>query len=235
MRGFVPCVGALRLAPMPTAPESDPAHAAGFRLLPEYFDRAAQAALLNEILAAVEACETPFFRPSMPRSGAPLSVTMTNLGPLGWVSDKAGYRYQPAHPDTGRAWPSIPPTLLALWAAVADFPAPPEACLVNRYGPDSRLGLHIDADEDATDAAVVSVSIGDPALFRLGGPTRKGPTRSFWLSSGDVVVLGGASRRWYHGVDRIRAGGSRMVPGGGRINLTLRRVTPVAAGAAGKR
>ncbi|MCG8443966.1 MAG: alpha-ketoglutarate-dependent dioxygenase AlkB [Caulobacterales bacterium] len=201
----------------------------GFRHIPERFDRAAQSALLAEILGAIEACDAPFYVPAMPRTGAPMSVRMTNLGPLGWVTDKdKGYRYEPVHPFTGRPWPAIPDALIALWEEVADYPAPPEACLVNHYTERSKLGLHVDWDEEATDAAVVSLSLGDAAKFRIGGPQRGGPTASMKLSSGDVVVLGGAARHCHHGVDRIFPGTSRLVPMGGRINLTLRRVTKPA-------
>lgn len=200
----------------------------GFRLLPERFDRAAQEALLGEVFAAIEAADAPFYRPSMPRTGKPLSVMMTNLGGLGWVTDKAGYRYQAEHPVTGMPWPAIPDALLALWDEVAPWPARPEACLVNWYQEGSRLGLHVDADEEEANAPVVSVSLGDKALFRLGGATRSAPTRSMTVSSGDVVVLAGPARRAYHGVDRIQLGSSTLVPGGGRINLTMRRVKPVA-------
>ena len=119
----------------------------------------------------------------------------------------------------------MPAVMLDLWRTVTDYPAPPEACLVNFYDPDARMGLHVDWDEEAANAPVVSVSLGDDALFRLGGPQRKGKTRSLRLKSGDVVVLGGASRRFYHGVDRIYPGTSALLPRGGRINLTLRRVT----------
>ncbi len=195
----------------------------GFRLLPEWFDRPAQEAILADFLPAAEDA-APFYQTRMPGTGAPMSVQMTNLGPLGWVAEKSGYRYAPRHPVTDDPWPPMPKTLLDLWEAVADYPAPPQACLVNRYRDGARMGLHVDADEDAADAPVVSVSLGDKALFRLGGPTRKGATRSLWLSSGDVVVLGGAARACFHGVDRIQSGSSTLVPGGGRINLTLRRV-----------
>ena len=195
----------------------------GFRFLSEYFGPAAQKAMVTEVLGLLEA--NPLYTATMPRSGKPMSVRMTNLGPLGWVSDINGYRYQPTHPETGRAWAPIPPPLLDLWDDVADWPDPPQACLVNWYEADSRLGLHIDADEDAKFAPVVSVSLGSRALFRLGGEQRSDPTSSMRLASGDVVVLGGRSRRAYHGVDRIYPGTSQLVPGGGRINLTLRRVT----------
>ena len=195
----------------------------GFRFLPEYFSPAQQKALVAEVLALLE--ENPLYRGAMPRTGKPLSVRNTNLGPLGWVSDIKGYRYQPTHPETGRAWAAIPQTMRDLWEAVSAYPAPPQACLVNWYEADSRLGLHIDADETAKDAPVVSVSLGSRALFRLGGLERNSPTSSMRLASGDVVVLGGTSRRAYHGVDRIYPDSSTLVPGGGRINLTLRRVT----------
>lgn len=201
----------------------------GFRLLPGRLSRQEQSELIEAVIAAQSTA--PFWRPTMPRTGQPLSVIMTNFGPLGWVTDKAkGYRYEPAHPQTGAPWPAMPQALLNLWAGVSDFPAPPEACLVNWYGPDSKMGLHVDWDEEATDAAVVSISLGDKARFRIGGPERKGRTSSLVLSSGDVVVLGGEARRCYHGVDRIYPGTSTLLPearfpGGGRINLTMRRVT----------
>ncbi len=195
----------------------------GFRLLPGWFDRTAQEALVAEVTAALEIA--PLFTPHMPGSGAPMSVRLSNFGPLGWVTDKAkGYRYEPTHPVTGRAWPAMPQGLLDLWDAVADWPDPPEACLINRYAATSRLGMHVDADEDARFAPVVSVSLGDSARFRIGGPRRGDPSRSLTLSSGDVVVLARSARRCHHGVDRILAGTSTLVPDGGRINLTLRRV-----------
>jgi alkylated DNA repair protein (DNA oxidative demethylase) len=161
----------------------------------------------------------------MPKTGKPLSVQMTNLGSLGWVSDKdGGYRYQATHPVTGQAWPAIPQALLDVWAAVSGYPHPPQACLVNLYQNGAKMGLHRDEDEEDRDAPVVSISLGDSAIFRLGGPTRTGPTSSLKLTSGDVVVLGGPSRHFYHGIDRVLAGSSSLVPGGGRINLTMRVV-----------
>jgi alkylated DNA repair protein (DNA oxidative demethylase) len=201
----------------------------GFRFLPEFFSRREQEALMADVVQAAD--ETPFWRTCMPRTGQPMSVKLTNMGSLGWVSDKdRGYRYERAHPGTGAAWSPIPEPLLSLWKSVADYPAPPEACLVNWYAPDSKMGLHVDWDEEATDAAVVSISLGDKARFRIGGPERKGRTASLVVSSGDVVVLGGAARRCFHGVDRIYPGTSTLLPRdvfpeGGRINLTMRRVT----------
>jgi alkylated DNA repair protein (DNA oxidative demethylase) len=195
----------------------------GFRHLPGHLDAAAQARLVAVVLDVVAAA--PWFTPTMPRSGRPFSVRMTNAGPLGWVSDRAGYRYQPTHPVTGRPWPPIPLPALALWREVADWPGEPECCLVNLYRDAARMGLHQDRDEAEPTAPVVSISLGDRALFRLGGPTRRGATRTLLLESGDVVVLGGAARLAFHGIDRILPGTSGLVPGGGRINLTLRRVT----------
>lgn len=190
----------------------------------EALDRAAQAALLADVRAVIAAA--PLFTPVMPRTGKPFSVRMTNCGPLGWISDAAGYRYQPFHPQTRAPWPPLPPALAQLWEACAGFPAPPEACLVNYYSPDARMGLHQDRDEADLTAPVLSVSLGDTALFRVGGETRAGPTRSVRLASGDVVVLGGAGRLAFHGIDRILAGTSSLLTEGGRFNLTLRRVTP---------
>ncbi len=195
----------------------------GLRHHPGHLDPASQAALLDAIRRAT--AEAPLYRPVMPGTGRPFSVRMTNCGVLGWVSDKAGYRYQPLHPETGRPWPPIPDLLLDLWRELADYPHPPEACLVNFYEPTARMGMHQDKDEDDLQAPVLSVSLGDEALFRFGGTARGGPTRSLKLRSGDVVVLGGESRLAYHGVDRIYPGTSTLLKGEGRINLTLRRVT----------
>jgi alkylated DNA repair protein (DNA oxidative demethylase) len=195
----------------------------GLKILPGYFDAAAQKRLVGSVFAAAE--EAPFYTPTMPRSGRPFTVKMTNFGTLGWVSDRAGYRYQPNHPETGRPWPAIPEMLLSLWHAVADYAAPPEACLVNLYREGAKMGLHRDEDEDDFSAPVVSVSLGDTAIFRIGGLERRGSTQTVKLASGDVVVLGGPSRLRYHGIDRVIAGSSRLIDGGARINLTLRRVT----------
>lgn len=196
--------------------------APGVTLWREMLDRDAQKALLDAIFTRVETA--PFYRPLMPKSGAPFSVEETNFGPLGWVSDREGYRYAKTHPVTGQAWPDIPSVLLALWDEVANYPKPPECCLVNLYRAGAKMGLHQDRDEQARDAPVLSVSLGDAALFRIGGETRKGSTASVKLSSGDVLTFGGAARMAYHGIDRVIAGSSSLVPGGGRINLTLRRV-----------
>jgi len=195
----------------------------GTRIWPGYFSRAEQAALVETLRALVGTA--PLYQVRMPRTGRPLSVQMTNLGPLGWISDTKGYRYEPCHPQTQRPWPDIPSLLLRTWNDLTDGAPEPQACLVNYYGPGSKMGLHQDKDEEALDAPVLSVSLGDTALFRLGGLDRKGPTRSFKLASGDVMLLGGPSRLRFHGVDRIYEGTSTLLDKGGRLNLTLRRVT----------
>jgi alkylated DNA repair protein (DNA oxidative demethylase) len=196
----------------------------GFSYLPGFLDRAQQATLAKEVLAALD--EAPPFHPVTP-GGKPFSVRMSNLGPLGWVSDRSGYRYQPLHPTTGEPWPPIPEALLQVWRGVAGCDALPDACLVNLYGPGARMGLHQDRDEADFAVPVVSVSLGDPAIFRIG-PAEGGPTRTLKLSSGDVCVLSGPARLARHGIDRVLCGGSTLLPGGGRINLTLRRARPVA-------
>lgn len=182
-----------------------------------------QGALLAELRAVVR--QAPFFQSRMPKTGKPFSVRMTNCGPLGWVSDERGYRYQPLHPETGEPWPLMPAPLLSLWDELADYPEPPEACLVNHYASGAKMGLHQDRDEQAFDAPVLSVSLGDAALFRIGGTTRGGKTTSLKLASGDVLIFGGEARLAYHGIDRVLSGSSTLLPEGGRINLTLRRVT----------
>lgn len=204
--------------------QSLPGLPSGVRYLPDHFDRAAQAALVEEIRQVVEVA--PLYTPAMPRTGKEMSVRMTNCGELGWVTDKErGYRYQATHPVTGAPWPPIPDVLLGLWRAVAEHPDPPQACLVNFYSGTAKMGQHQDRDENDFSAPVVSVSLGDDCLFRVGGTKRTDPTQSFRLRSGDVVVLGGASRLAFHGVDRICPGTSTLLRNGGRINLTLRRVT----------
>src|SRR5271154_3625234 len=200
--------------------------APGVDHFPGFLARAAQEALRDDIQAIIR--EAPLFRPRMPRTGKPFSVEMSNCGPLGWVSGEAGYRYQPAHPDTGPPRTGIPPRLLEAFAAIAPGAPPPEACLINFYRPGARMGLHQDRDEEEFSAPVVSLSLGDAALFRVGGLQRNAPTRSFRLASGDAMALAGEARLAFHGVDRIIAGSSTLIRGGGRINLTLRRVTRAA-------
>ena len=172
-----------------TAPPAAVAVARGVDHFPGFLDRAAQAALRDEVMAILD--EAPPFRPRMPRTGKPFSVLMSNCGALGWVSDEAGYRYQPTHPETGRPWPATPQSLLAAWGRIAPGAPPPEACLINLYDSAARMGLHQDRDEEELSAPVVSLSLGDTALFRVGGLQRNAPTRSFRLASGDAMSLTG--------------------------------------------
>lgn len=195
----------------------------GFDLWPGLLPPEAQAALVAAVTAAAETA--PFAHYRTPQ-GKAMSAAMTGLGPLGWVSDQSGYRYADRHPGSGRPWPAMPPSLLDLWARLGDPDTPPDSCLVNLYRGDARMGLHQDRDEDDARFPVLSISLGDTAVFRIGGIQRKDPTRSLRLSSGDVCRLSGPARLAFHGVDRILPGSSSLVPGGGRINLTLRRARP---------
>ena len=197
--------------------------ASGLRLYPGYLDRDLQMVLvaaLEQIFAGA-----PLFTPRMPKSGRPMSVRMSNCGPLGWITDEAGYRYEPNHPVTKQPWPPMPDMLTAMWNELGGYRYPPQACLINFYGATAKMGLHQDRDEEDFDAPVVSLSLGDACLFRIGGTRRSDATRSFRLSSGDALVLAGNDRLAFHGVDRIYPGTSTLLAQGGRINLTLRRVT----------
>jgi len=192
----------------------------GFEIHKGRLDPAAQAALVEELRAVAVAA--PFVAPVTP-SGKAMSVRMTAAGRLGWVTDRKGYRYEPRHPS-GAPWPPIPAAVLALWRELCAPDRAPDCCLVNYYGKGARMGLHRDADEGDFAWPVLSVSLGDPARFRMGGTERGGPTASVLLESGDVVVMGGPARLAYHGIDGIRFGGSSLLPQGGRINLTCRVV-----------
>ena len=167
--------------------------------------------------------QVPFFRPVMP-SGQQMSVRMTSAGDYGWLSDTQGYRYAPTHPN-GTPWPAIPPEVLAIWNDLTGLERQPESCLINYYASDAKMGLHQDKNETDFRWPVVSISLGDEGMLRVGGQKRGGKTDSLWLQSGDVVVMGGEARLNYHGIDRIRAGSSTLLPKGGRINITLRVVT----------
>jgi alkylated DNA repair protein (DNA oxidative demethylase) len=197
----------------------------GLRYLPARLSRQEQENLVNIIRGVV--AEAPLYVPIMPGSGRPMSVRMTNCGPLGWVTDKErGYRYQPTHPLTDKPWPPIPDMLLNLWRELSGHPKDPEACLVNFYSDDAKMGLHQDRDETDFSAPVLSISLGNTCLFRIGGLARTDRTKSLKLESGDVFLLGGEGRLCFHGVDRIYPGTSTLLKAGGRINLTLRRVNP---------
>ncbi len=194
----------------------------GFTLHDAFLDIAAQTALAADLRAVAEVA--PMFHP-VTRWGKQMSVKMTSAGRVGWFSDRRGYRYEPRHPS-GDPWPPIPASVLSVWRAVSDWNADPDCCLINYYGDGARMGLHQDKDEDAFDAPVVSISLGDPARFRMGGTERADKTVAVELKSGDVMVMGGPARLAYHGVDRIDFGVSPLLPKGGRINVTLRVVDP---------
>ncbi|WP_372833338.1 alpha-ketoglutarate-dependent dioxygenase AlkB family protein [Puniceibacterium confluentis] len=193
----------------------------GFVIYRGYLDRSAQESLVDVVRDVLEL--VPLVQPVTPR-GKPMSVRMSAAGEFGWVSDRRGYRYAPTHPN-GTEWPPIPAEVLAIWQDVSGATRRPECCLINWYGEGARMGLHQDRDEADLTQPVVSVSLGDSGLFRMGNVDRGGSTGSVWLDSGDVVVMGGAARLCHHGVDRIRFGSSTLLPRGGRINLTLRVVT----------
>jgi DNA oxidative demethylase len=195
----------------------------GLRYLPGHLSLGDQRKLVETLRAAV--AEAPLVTPVMPRTGRPLTVRMTNLGALGWVSDRAGYRYQPTHPETGKPFPLIPEMVLDVWRQISGYPHDPQACLVNFYHGGAKMGLHRDEDEEDFSAPVVSISLGDTAVFRMGGLERGGKTETLKLASGDVLVMGGESRLCYHGIDRVLTGTSTLLKDGGRINLTLRRIT----------
>ncbi|MGZ3272826.1 MAG: alpha-ketoglutarate-dependent dioxygenase AlkB [Caulobacteraceae bacterium] len=192
----------------------------GFQYHPAALTRAEQEALARAVFAAAEAA--PFFQPLTP-SGKPMSVRMTGFGPLSWITDAKGYRYEPNHPLTGRPWPPMPEILLELWTRYAPDAPEPDACLANLYRDGAKMGLHQDRDEQDFSVPVLSLSLGDTAVFRIGGTSRGGPTTSLKLNSGDVCLLSGPARLAFHGVDRVLEGSSTVVPGGGRLNLTLRR------------
>ncbi|WP_372886472.1 alpha-ketoglutarate-dependent dioxygenase AlkB [Shimia sp.] len=197
-----------------------PLNIKGFRIYPGFLDSLRQAAVVTDLRRVVALA--PLLSPVTP-GGRRMSVRMTSAGRLGWVTDRSGYRYQARHPG-GQGWPAIPESVLAIWDELSGVRRAPDCCLVNYYGQGARMGMHQDKDEGDFDWPVVSVSLGDEALFRMGNPCRGGRTESLWLRSGDVVVMGGAARLAYHGIDRIRFGSSRLLPKGGRLNLTLRVV-----------
>ncbi|WP_074737597.1 alpha-ketoglutarate-dependent dioxygenase AlkB family protein [Ruegeria halocynthiae] len=190
----------------------------GFDIRKGHLDTAAQAGLIELLRPILKAA--PLYRPIMP-SGKEMSVRMTSAGAMGWVTDRAGYRYQDTHPK-GMSWPAIPDKILTIWQNLTGADRQPDCCLINYYGEGTRMGLHQDKDEADFSWPVLSISLGDDALFRIGNTTRGGKTESIWLNSGDVVIMGGPARLSYHGIDRIRFGSSRLLPKGGRINLTLR-------------
>ncbi len=193
----------------------------GFDIRKGYLDAVSQTRLVDLLRPILKAA--PLYRPVTP-SGKEMSVRMTSAGALGWVTDRAGYRYQDTHPK-GMTWPAIPDDILTIWQDLTGAERQPDCCLINYYGEGTKMGLHQDKDEADFSWPVLSISLGDDALFRIGNTTRGGKTESIWLNSGDVVIMGGPARLTYHGIDRIRFGSSKLLPKGGRINLTLRVAT----------
>jgi alkylated DNA repair protein (DNA oxidative demethylase) len=193
------------------------------RHYPGFLSTEQQLRLISSIRAIVG--NAPLYTPYMPKTGKPMSVRMTNCGELGWITDKQqGYRYQEFHPVTKNPWPEIPDQLLDIWQKLANYPDRPQACLINYYNADAKMGMHQDSDEQNFAAPVISISLGDDCLFRIGTSKRGGKTRSLRLQSGDVLILEGASRLAFHGVDKIYPNTSMLLNDSGRINLTLRRV-----------
>ncbi len=190
----------------------------GFKIYKELLSKGQQITMIADLRRIVH--QAPLFRPVTP-SGRRMSVQMTSCGMLGWISDKAGYRYEKRHPS-GVPWPPIPVSVLDIWQQVSACHRTPDSCLINLYREGTRMGLHQDADEADFRYPVVSVSLGDDGLFRIGNCQRGGTTESIWLQSGDVVVMGGNARLVHHGIDRIRFGSSKLLSNGGRLNLTLR-------------
>jgi alkylated DNA repair protein (DNA oxidative demethylase) len=193
----------------------------GVRVFPGALGPQAQQALVAELREITR--QAPLFSPMTPY-GKPMSVQMTSAGRFGWYSDRSGYRYRAQHPN-GAPWPPIPEAVLTLWRDLVSAERAPDCCLINFYRENARMGMHQDRDEADFSWPVLSISLGDDALFRIGNQTRGGKTESIWLKSGDVAVIGGEARLVYHGVDRIRAGSSTLLAKGGRINLTCRVVT----------
>ncbi|MFY0659542.1 MAG: alpha-ketoglutarate-dependent dioxygenase AlkB [Shimia sp.] len=203
---------------------TEPLKIAGFEIFKAQLTAKEQAAMVADLRAVAQAAP---MRHPVTRGGKQMSVKMTSAGRLGWISDRRGYRYEAQHPD-GMDWPAVPESLLSLWQNITNLAREPDCCLINFYGENARMGLHQDNDEGDFSFPVVSVSLGDDGLFRVGGVERGGKTQSVWLNSGDVVVMGGDARLAYHGVDRIRFGSSSLLPGNGRINITLRVVADLA-------
>jgi alkylated DNA repair protein (DNA oxidative demethylase) len=187
------------------------------------FARPAEAGLLAA-LHEIEG-EAPFRRMFTP-GGHQMSVAMTNCGEAGWVTDRSGYRYDGIDPESGKNWPAMPPAFRDLAARAADEAGfagfVPDACLINRYEPGAKMSLHQDRDEEDFAAPIVSVSLGLPAIFLFGGLKRSDKPQRYRLEHGDVVVWGGPSRLFFHGVAPL-ADGEHAALGRKRINLTFRK------------
>ena len=183
----------------------------------------------QEILAAARTVvkQAPLFRPSMP-SGQSFNYSMTNCGDLGWVADRHGYRYQQTHPHTLRVFPAMPQVIKNLAVVIAketgndDFY--PQSCLINLYNKGEKLGMHQDSTERNKSAPIISLSLGDSGIFVLGGCLRTDETKPYIVQSGDVIVMGGESRNFFHAFKGTVPNTSNLLKNGGRLNLTIRQV-----------
>ncbi|MGB3044446.1 MAG: DNA oxidative demethylase AlkB [Xanthobacteraceae bacterium] len=181
----------------------------------------------DQLLAALrEVIAVAPFRHMVTPGGFTMSVAMTNCGRVGWVTDRRGYRYDVNDPESGQPWPAMPPVLLQLAHDAAEAGGfknfVPDACLINRYVPGAKMSLHQDKDETDFSAPIVSVSLGIPATFLFGGLKRSDKTQRYRLTHGDVVVWGGPSRLFYHGVASLAEGEHPLLKRQ-RINLTFRK------------
>lgn len=183
-----------------------------------FLDRMAQDAMVADLRRVGS---TAPFRHYMTPGGRKMTVKMSGAGEVAWMSGRSGYGYASYQPD-GASWPDIPECILNVWKAVTDVKRLPDSCLINFYGDGAKMALHQDRDETETQWPVVSISLGDDALFRLGGLSRSDRTKSIWLTSGDVAVLSGRSRLAFHGIERTKFASSTLLPSGGRLNVTLR-------------
>lgn len=175
--------------------------------------------LIGEIAKIIE--EAPLFTPQMPRSGANFHYEMSNCGPLGWISDRAGYRYATTHPITGKPWPPFPPSLDKIIKILKQEEKIPnnyrtETCLINKYLENSSLGLHQDNTEKNLQAPIISISLGAMGIFQIGGFKRNDPIKEIALESGAILILSGEDRMRFHGLKKIF--------GPKRINLTIRQI-----------
>lgn len=190
----------------------------GLNYFPDYLKKP----LINDIICNLRnlAKESPFFIPKMPKTNKSFSVKITNMGNVGWVSDKEGYRYQDFHPITKKSWSKIPSNITNIWQELINANTKPDCCLVNCYDKNAKMGLHIDNDEKDFSYPVLSISIGASALFRFGGLKRSDKTQSIKLNNGDIIILSGKSRLIYHGIDKIYPNDKFNY----RINITMRKI-----------
>lgn len=197
----------------------------GFFLLKSKFTESVQQEIL--IAARTVVKQAPLFRPTMPNS-QPFNYSMTNCGELGWVADRHGYRYQQVHPNTLKVFPAMPQIIKNLAVEIAIETGnelfQPQSCLINFYSKGEKLGLHQDSTENNLSAPIISISLGDTGIFLLGGKLRNDATKQYIVQSGDVIVMGGESRNFFHAFKGTIPNTSNLLKNGGRLNLTIRQV-----------